>query len=290
MVLPGPISDGAWNAAAYEGLQAVESELGAEIAYSDAVVRADHESTIRGYAEQGYDLIFAHGAEFTEPVSAVAPDFPETKFVVTFGFEPAANVRGVSYKANEAGYMQGVVAGMLTESDEVGFVGGLEIPSLQAHLFGIEEGVKSVNPAAEVTAVYTGSFVDVALGEEAALSLISQGVDQLTAVANGGNVGTIQAAEESGAKFVGWPLDQVELSPETVAVSVLFDVPGYILEESRAVLEDNFEGELVAIGVAEGALSYGPFSDWVPQDVQDAASQVQDGLASGSLEIPEFTP
>jgi basic membrane lipoprotein Med (substrate-binding protein (PBP1-ABC) superfamily) len=115
-------------------------------------------------------------------------------------------------------------------------------------------------------------------------------VHQITAVANGGNVGTIKAAEESGAKFVGRPLDQVELSPETVAVSVLFDVPGYILEESRAVLEVIFEGELVAIGVAEGALSYGPFSDWVPQDVQDAASQVQDGLASGSLEIPEFTP
>jgi basic membrane protein A len=290
MVLPGPISDGAWNAAAYQGLKDVETQYGAEIAYTDSVVRADQESVIRGYAEKGFNVIFAHGDEFSDPVAAVASDFPDTKFVVTLGASSGENVRSVAYRANQAGFMQGVVAGMLTESNKIGFVGGLEIPSLQEQLFGISEGAKSVNPDAEVLSVYTGSFIDVGKGKEAALSLISQGVDVLTAVADGGNVGTIQAAEENGAKYVGWPLDQRSLGPETVAVSILFDIPGYIEKTVASVVDGAFKGENVALGVAEGVLVYGPFSDWVPQEIQDKAKETQDGLASGDVVAPEYTP
>jgi basic membrane protein A len=287
MVLSGPINDGGWNAAHYQGLQAVEKDLGAEVAYTDNAQRPDFESILRNYGRQGYDLVIGNGAEYSDPIMAVAKEFPDTKFVAIFGYAQGGNVASYVPKGNEIGYLQGVVAGQLTTSNVIGWVGGIEIPSLKEMLAGVEDGVRAVNPAAKVVTTYTGNFIDVAAGREAGLSLISQGADVLLAVADGGNVGVTQAAKEKGVKFVGWPLEMQALAPDSVAVSVLFDIPKMVGGIATAVKDNTFKPEIIRLGVSDGILSYGQFSPWVPAEVRAKAEQTFEGIKSGSLKIPD---
>lgn len=287
MILAGPVNDGGWNAAHYEGLTNAERESGIEVAYTENAQRPDFESTMKNYARGGYDLVIGNGAEFSEPMMAVAPDFPDTKFVAVFGYGEGGNVGSYVPAGNEIGYLQGVVAGQLTDSNVIGWIGGIEIPSLQEMLAGLGDGVESVNPGAQIVTTYTGNFIDVNAGREAALSLVSQKADVLLAVANGGNVGATQAADEKGAKFVGWPLEMASLAPDAVAVSVVFDIPGVVERIIDEVRDGSFAPEIVRLGVAEGVLAYGEWSDWVPPDVKDKATEVFTAIKDGSLTVPE---
>lgn len=286
MILSGPINDGGWNAAHYQGLQNVESE-GAEVAYTENAERPDFESIMRNYGNDGYDLVIGNGAEYSDTMMEIGPEFPDTQFIAVFGYAEGDNVGSYVPKGNEIGYLQGVVAGQLTESGTVGWVGGIQIPSLDEMLAGLRDGVEAVNADAEVITTYTGNFIDVGAGREAGLALSSQGADVLLAVANGGNVGVTQAAEETGSKFVGWPLEMRDLAPEAVAVSVVFDIPGVVERIVTEVQDGTFEGNIVRIGVADGVLSYGEFSEWVPEDVVAEAEATLEGIRDGSLEIPE---
>ena len=205
----GGLGDKSFNDLSAAGLEKASKELGVEIKVVESKAPTDYESNLTQLANAGYSPIFAVGFLMTDTVVKVAPTTPD----VIYGgidefFEPTIpNVIGITFKENEAGYLAGVLAGSLTSQTSVdprindklilGFVGGMEIPPVQAYQKGFKAGAKSVNPAIEVKSIYTGSFTDQQKGFEAGKALIEQGADIVFAAAGQTGLGTAKAARRT---------------------------------------------------------------------------------------------
>ncbi|HSB36114.1 MAG TPA: BMP family ABC transporter substrate-binding protein, partial [Thermoanaerobaculia bacterium] len=177
LLTPGPISDAGWNAGAYDGLKAIEKELGASVSHVQVKSPSEFEEQFRAYAAQGYALCFGHGFEFQDAAARVASGYPKTVFVTTSGSRTAPNLAPIVFELEQATYLCGLVAGRMSKSAKAGMVGGVEIPSIKSTFLAFEAGLKAGNPGATATAVFTGSFEDVAGAKAAALALADQGAD-----------------------------------------------------------------------------------------------------------------
>ena len=154
LLLPASITDGGWNALAYDGLKAIEKELGAKISHVESRTPTDQEAHFRDYALDGYDLIFGHGFEYQDPAKAVAPDFPETVFFTSTGSTVTDNISPMIFGIEEPAYLLGIIAGSMTKTNKVGIVGGQNIPAINSIFTAYEKGVKSVNLDAEIRRSY----------------------------------------------------------------------------------------------------------------------------------------
>ena len=223
MLLPGAISDQGWNALAHDGLKAIETELGAEIDYVESLTPADWEADFRAYATDGYDLIFGHGYEYQAAAIAVAQDYPEIVFITSAGASGAIreNVSPIVFRLEQATYLLGMIAGLMTQTDMIGIVGGQELPSASSTFIAFEGGVKSVNPDAVVQRAYVGDWENSAKARELALAQIQQGVDFIFHNANEAGLGVFEAvvmAQDAGKTVYafGANRDQSAVSPRAV--------------------------------------------------------------------------
>ena len=162
LITPGSIADAAWNAGAYQGLLQVRDSIGAQISHIEARTPAEQEEALRAYAAQGYDLIFAHGFEFQGAAERVSAKYPKVAIVVTSGERAAGNVAPLIYRLEQASYLAGMVAGGVTRSNIIGFVGGIELPPIEAAYEGWVNGAKAVNPKVDARKIYLNSFDDAA--------------------------------------------------------------------------------------------------------------------------------
>src|SRR5215475_4554782 len=194
LLTPGPVSDAGWNASAFEGLQLIKKELGAETALVQTRSPADFEDAMRDFASRGFQIVFAHGFEYTDSALKVGKLFPNTWFIVTSGSASSANVASVAFKIEEAAYVEGALAGGVSKSGIVGAIGGIQIPSIRLTFEGYKLGVNSVLPQGRVLISYTGSFDDVGAAKEAALARVSRGADLLLQNADAAGLGVIEAA------------------------------------------------------------------------------------------------
>ena len=177
-VLPSPVTDLAWGQAMYDALKTVQTQMGGEsameIAYSDNMFQvADAAAAIRDYATEGYNLVIAHGTQYGNSMFDVARDFPETSFAwgtATDTGESAGlnNVFAYEADAQEGGYVNGVIAALLSQSDVLGVVGPVEAGDAKLYIDGFVNGAKATKPDINVGVSYTGSFGDTALAAEAA--------------------------------------------------------------------------------------------------------------------------
>src|SRR5690606_34778665 len=149
LVTPGSINDAAWNAGAYAGLQRIRDSLFADVSHVEARTPGEQEEALRTYAAQGYDVVFGHGFEFQQPAERVSREFPATVFAITSGHRVEGNVVPLVFRFHEATYLVGMVAGTLTRSNRIGFVGGMELPPVVLGYRGWVQGARAVNPAVD---------------------------------------------------------------------------------------------------------------------------------------------
>src|SRR5580658_1788278 len=154
LLTPGPVSDAGWNAAAFDGLQLIKDKLGAETALVQTRSPADFEDGFRDFASRGFNLIFAHGYEYTDSAISVARDFPKVYFVVSSGSQSSRNVASLTFKVDQAAYVEGVLAGGVTKTGIVGAIGGIELPSIRLTFEGFRRGFLSVRPNGRVLVSY----------------------------------------------------------------------------------------------------------------------------------------
>jgi len=254
MLLPGTINDSGWNAAAYEGLMLVKEKRGAEIAYREYVSQSDQEEAFRAYASAGYDIIFGHGFEFGDAAKKVAKDFPKTVFVVTSSnIFQAPNVASVEISNKEVGFLGGIVAGLVTKSNKVGYVGGMSIPSIIDARDGYIAGAKLVNPDVKVLDSFTGNFDDAAKAREMAVALVNQGADVVMQNADQAGLGVIQAGKDKNVLVIGAGKDQSNLAPDNVLVSSMYGVPVGVAYIVDLFINGKFEPKAYSVGIKEGA-------------------------------------
>ena len=260
MVLVGPINDAGWNESAYKGLILAEKRFGVVTAYSENVPLADFETVFADYAGKGYDLVIGHGFEFVDPAKNVAPDFPNTQFAVVNGVgSQAPNFSSFRFKTYQTGFIAGMVAGLITESNNVGMIGGAKYPHIEAAAENYRVAAQLVNPGCKVQTAYVGNWTDVAKGKEMALAMIDGGADVLTGNANQVTLGIIDAAVSRGIQAIGYIDDQSHVAPDTIFVSAIQSVQNMVAVIVDKAVNGTINPEFYLLGMAEGVIGISDF-------------------------------
>ena len=296
MLLPGSISDAGWNALAYEGLKAIEKQLGAEISHAETRTPTDQEEQFRAYALDGYNMVFGHGYEFQDPAKAVAPDFPETIFITSSGGTITDNISPVNFRVEQAAYLLGIIAGKMTQTNKLGVMGGQNIPSVNSTFMAFEGGAKSVNPEVAVSWVYVGNWEDIGKGKELALAQINEGVDFLFPNADAAGLGAYEAAEtaQKEGKIVyafGANRDKSDISPEVIIANAVI-TPNAFVQIAKTIKEGKFKPQIYTFNMLTDeaiTLTYNPaLKDKVPEAVQKAVEDAKAKIIAGELKVPQI--
>jgi len=287
LITPGSITDAAWNSGAYHGLEAIRDSLGVPVSHVEARTPAAQDEALRAYAAQGYALVFAHGYEFQDPAERVSAEYPRTVFIVTSGARTMKNVSPMIFRLAEASYLAGMVAGRLTRSNLIGFVGGVELPPVKAAYEGWVNGATAVNPNVRSRSTYLNNWDDAALGREAALALIRAGVDVFHHNADAAALGLFQAAKETpGVLVFGANADQSALAPAIVPGSAMIDLPRAFLAIAHEVQKGHFAPRVIVFGLEGGVVRYvanPAFAGSLPPDLESQLQRARDSIVAGTL-------
>jgi basic membrane protein A and related proteins len=293
LLLGQGINDAGFGAAGYLGLQALREKLGFETTLVENLGSPDFDAACRDFASRGWDIVFGHGFEFQDPFLRVAPDFPNTKFVVNKGApRPTTppNLLIVDIKEHEPAYILGVIAAHLTKSSKVGGIAGADYGTIIRIMEAYRAGARSVKPDIRVFITYTGTWIDPAKGKEAALAQIGQGADVVFAHASLTSLGVFGAAQEKGVLSFGSVLDQNQVAPSTVVVGSLYDFPKLFEDIGKQVKEKSFKGGSVSVGMAAGVLDitplYGAAQNLSPL-VKDQIEKLRTSIKQGSFTVQE---
>ena len=263
MVVGSPISDGGFISGCYQGMVDAAEEMGWETTYTDNVPVSDFATVMSDYADLEYDMIFLPGNEYSDAVAQVSEEYPDTYFCLLNGAIESDNVMSVMPDALQIGYLAGALAGLLTETNNIGFIGGMEIDTTKSKLEGFEAGAKAVNPDVNVSSAYAGSYDDVAKGKEIASSMIATyDVDVMFGDASAVDAGAREALAEHEKKYsIAQPGDFGAADDKVIASSVVTDNPALVKTCMEAVEAGEFGNKTVHGNVADGCLSVGTFSD-----------------------------
>ena len=289
LITPGSIADAAWNSGAYTGLQQIRDSLGVLVSHVEARTPGEQTEALRTYAQQGYPLVFGHGFEFQDPAERIGAGYPNTIFVITSGerVSSSGNVVPLVFGIEEGTYLAGLIAGGLTRSNKIGFIGGIELPPIVRGYQGWLNGARASNPGVDSRLAYLNTFDDVAAGREAALAMIRLGVDMLHHNADQAALGMFQAVKESrGVHAFGANADQSALAPDHVLGSVVIDLPRAFLAIAREVQGGNFQPRVETFGLAGGVLRYDPnpaLAEQVPAALLAWVQAARDSIIAGTL-------
>ena len=286
IVAPSASNDLAFTQSIVESIGRVGEARPLDTAITDGTfIVEDAAAALRGYAEDGFDLVIAHGSQYGAPLQEIAPDFPDVSFAWgtaadTFGIP---NVYAYTVRADEGGYVNGTIAAQLTESNTLGVVGPLAVGDAKLYVDGFVAGVAAQNPDATVNVNYIESFSDVALASEAANAHVSNGADVLTGTAQM-VVGATGVAGEAGIPWFGTQSNQTELGPDIVVASQVYHWEVLFNEIIDNIEAGTLGGEVFVATLANGGLVM-EFNDGYGLDpgIQAAAEQTVADLASGAL-------
>jgi len=291
-------SDAGWGAFGYNAAQALNEKYGHTVDFKDDVPIPAIESTLRDYANKGYDLIIAQGFEWGNPAVKVGKDYPNTKFVVFTGLANSTNVASIFPMQQEGSYLLGALAAMMSKTGVIGFVGGERYPNLINIFEGYKQGARDINPNIQVLETYLDDWDNPTKGREAALSQINDGdADLLLHVADTSGHGVIQAAKEKGAYALGAISDQNKLASNTVLTSFVLDVEKAFDQAVKMVQTGNFSGQIFKPGLeagkgaaGDGIIYLAPFhslDDRVPKDVKVKLERLKQDILNGNIVVPE---
>jgi basic membrane protein A len=289
LLTPGPVSDAGWNAAAYDGLQLIRRQLGAQTALVQTTSPADFDDAFRDFAARGFKLIFAHGFEYTDAALSAGRQFPHSYFVITSGSASSANVASVSFKIEQAAYVLGVLAGGMSTTGVAGTIGGIELPAIKLTFEGFKRGFVSVRPKGRVLTSFIGSFDDVGAAKEAALAEISQGADMLFHDADAAGLGVFQAAGQQHVYAFGSNRDQNDVAPAVVLASAVTSIPQAFLKIARQVKAGDFHPRMIEFGMADGMVRVvinKRLESRIPSTLMTRVEDTEQAIISGRIIVP----
>jgi basic membrane protein A len=282
----GPVGNAGWSFAHDLGRKAVEEKFGEEVktTFVESVPEgADAERVIRDLAQQGNQIIFATSFGFMEPMLKVAAEFPNVKFEHATGYKTADNMRIYDASFYQDTYMAGVIAGKMTKTNTLGFVGSFPIPEVLRNINAFTLGAQSVNPKIKTKVVWVNTWFDPPKETEAAQSLINQGADVL--LQNTDSTAVLQTAEKNGKFAFGWDSDMSEFAPNAhLGSAVVYWAPYYIqaIEELKA---GTWATKRTVWGVKEGLNDLIKISDKVPAETVAKVDEIKAGLKAGTFEV-----
>lgn len=286
MISDTSISDGGWGAACYNAMVTAAKEKGFETQYTDGLKTADFATSIRSYADLGYDLIFAPGNQYSDAVKEVAKDYPDIHFALLNGTIETDNIVSLLPDAQQIGQMAGALAGLMSSTNNIGFIGGMELDTTKEKLESYQAAAQAVNPNIKVASAYAGSFSDTAKGMEIANSMItSKNVDVMFGDASAVDSGARQAlASNANTYDIGQPSDLGKDDKSGIIISsVVTDNAAMIKLCMDDLMNDKFGNKTIYGNIENGCLSVGTISDKVPQDVKTKYLEIIDKIKDGTF-------
>lgn len=281
----GPTNDAAFNAQGLAGVKAVEKAMGLETDHIEGVLPPNEGKAMRDYVSQGFDVVWAHSGLYFNSVLSLAPQFPDTTFVVIGGDVPNKpdNVWTVGLELEDSYYLVGALAGLMTETNAIGVVGGVELPVYVASATAFGQGAESVNPDVKFQKNFVGSFSDPTKAREAATALIERNADVLAHMLNTGGFGVFEAARGKPVKVIGKDNDQNQFLPEQVITSVELRIE-QLMTTILTGIADGEPGRYVPVSLKSGLARLAPFHNLVPEDVQARLAKIEADLVAGKIE------
>jgi len=297
----GGLGDKSFNDISYAGVKRAEEELGIDFDYVQPTAIAEYEGYQRDFAKTGdYDIIICVGFDQADALTKIAGEYPNQSFAIVDMVVNKPNVASLLFKANEGSFLVGVVAGMKTETDKVGFVGGMEIDLIVDFFVGYEAGAKWANSNVTVLEpVYVGEWANPTKGKELAITLVDLEADAVFVAAGKSGLGALAAANETGVIGLGVDACQCYLYPEIIA-SMTKRVDVAVFEMIKAAVEGTFEGGIYNGGLEEGWVGCcrlpGEKEFWeqkfafthtpLEATVTDKIDEARDKIVAGEITVP----
>ena len=284
-VYVSPIGDAGWTFQHDQGRKEMEKALGAKVQskmVENVPEGADAERVIRELASGGSKLIFTTSFGYMNPTIKVAQQFPNVMFDHATGYKTAKNVGVYNARFYEGRYLCGIIAGKMTKTNVAGYVAAFPIPEVVQGINAFTQGMRSVNPKAEVKVIWVNSWFDPGREREAANTLISQGADVVTHHTD--STAVVQAAEEKGKYAFGYHSDMSKYGPKAQLTASTHQWGAFYTKTASDALAGKWKPENIWGGIKDGMVKLAPLNPAVPKDVADMVAKAQKDIVDGKLQ------
>lgn len=301
----GGVDDKSFNQSAWVGIQEFGEGNKLEkgdggFDYLESKSDADYEPNLNRLVRRDFDLVYGIGFLLKDAIETVADQHPDTMFGLVDEISDRPNVASIMFKEQEGSFLAGVAAALMTKSDQIGFVGGMEIPVIERFEAGFVAGVAAVNPAIKVDVQYTGAFDKAELGKAQANRMYSSGVDIIFHAAGATGNGVFSEAKERKTAdkdayvwVIGVDSDQYDegqVGDDNITLtSMLKRVDVAVNNVAELARDGKFPGgETTTYGLADDGIALADSRGAIPEDVLAQVDEYAKKIAAGEIEVPEF--
>lgn len=280
----GPIGDGGWTYAQDQARLQVEKELGIRTIYQENVAEGPEvKDIVRNMIDQGANIISAGSFGYMDYIEEISHEFPHVKFLHCSGYKTTENMANYFGRIYEARYLSGIVAGLRTQTNRIGFVAAFEIPEVIRGINAFTLGVKSVNPEAVVQVVWTHTWYDPAKEKEAAKALLDNRCDVIAQHQD--TAGPQQAAQEYNVWAIGYNTNQYSKAPRAFMTAPVWNWTPYYLDQIKALQENRWTTHSYWGGMADGIVDLVPLTENAPENSKEIVEVKKQQIMNGSYVI-----
>lgn len=291
----GGVNDKSFNQSAWEALQKIEKDTGASVKYLQSKSDADFIPNLNQFVKGKYNLTWGIGFIIEKALKQVAEQNPDAKLAIVDNVVDLPNVMSVTFAEHEGSFLVGVIAGLMTKTNVIGFVGGMDIPVIKRFEAGFRAGIKAVNPDAQLKVNYTGTFDKPDLGKSAAATIYNGGADIIFPSAGATGNGVFNEAKDrlkSGKKVwvIGVDKDQsTEFGTDVTLTSMVKRVDEAVYRVCKDLIAGKFTGgHLTTLGLKDNGVGIADTSKVnVPEDVLKKVEEYKTKIISGEIKVPE---
>jgi basic membrane protein A len=288
----GGVNDQSFNQSAWEGLQRLRDETGANVSYIESRDESNYAPNINTFVDQKVDLIWGVGFMLGDAIAQAGRDYPDQQFaIVDYAYTsdqvPNSNVTGVVFAAEECSFLVGYIAGKVTKTNKIGHVNGIPSPTMEGFAVGYYAGALTANPDIEIMGQYSGSFGDPAAGKNIANQYFAAGADIIYHAAGGTGAGVIEAAREQNKWAIGVDMDQNYIAPNNVLTSALKRVDNALYDISDMAGKGTLKGgETMFYNLRNNGVGYAITGNHIPADVIAEVEAIKARIIAGDQKVP----
>lgn len=291
----GGVNDKSFNQSAWEALTELNKETGLQTKYLQSNQSSDYVPNLNQFVQGGYDLTWSIGFDLGDATLQVAQANPNAKMAIIDNVVDAPNVESVTFAENEGSFLVGVVAGLTTKTNKIGFIGGAESPVIKRFEVGFQAGVAAVNPDAKVTVTYAGAYDKPDIGKSLATQLFNDGADIIFPAAGQTGNGVFNEAaarnQAGGANklwVIGVDKDQsLEFGDEVTLTSMMKRVDVAVKNITQQVIDGTFKGgQVTNLTLKEDGVGLPEENPNLSQEILDKVEEFKQKIINGEITVP----
>lgn len=283
----GGVEDQSFNQSAWEGLQKAAQDFGVEVNYLSSSTDSDYAPNIETFIDEDYDLIICVGYLLADATKAAAEANPDVNFaIIDDATIELDNVTCLTFKQEQASYLVGYVAGLMTEKNNIGFVLGMASETMHLFGYGYFAGALDANPDITLQQGNANSFSDPAMGSTLTTNFVTNGADIVFHAAGATGTGVISECQAQGIYAIGVDSDQSYLAPETVITSAMKRVDNAVYGTTEALINGTLEGGIAEYSLENAGVDIAPTTDLLSDEVVTAVEDVKAKIISGEITVP----